>query len=297
MTDIYRDLRYLRVPVEDLDGAEAFATGIFGLQPGDHDDANRRFRSDARNYAICYTAEAGPAAVALTVAHARELDEAEARLEAACPGLPRQRLDAAACAARQIKAGLSVIAPNGVVVEIVWRPLTSGWRYHGSRDAGITGLQSVQIACTDPAANEDFWTRGIGAEVSDWAGDAVFLRIDDAHHRIALYPSDRDGLLGAVWEVDGINAVMQGWYLFQARQVPVVHGPGRQPTSGAMFVTARGPGGLLHSYAHGMERGAAVTGRGPRQFADAALSHCAWGSPCTAPEFLGKDEFLGRDER
>ncbi|MEN2977061.1 VOC family protein [Tistrella bauzanensis] len=289
MTDLYRDLRYLRVPVDDLDAATAFATGVFGLQAGDRDDETAHFRSDARNYAIAYTTSGGPAAVALSVALARDLDTAEARLA----DWPCRRLTADDCAGRQIKAGIAVTAPNGVVVEIVWRPLSSGWRYHGPRDAGITGLQSVQLACADIAANEDFWVRGIGARVSDWAGDAVFLAIDDAHHRIALYPSARDGLLGAVWAVDGINAVMQGWYLFQARQVPVVHGPGRQPTSGAMFVTARGPGGVLHSYATGMEQGPALAARGPRQFAAEALSHCAWGSPCGLSEFGGEPELGG----
>ena len=29
------------------------------------------------------------------------------------------------------------MAPNGVAVGIVWRPLTSGRRYHGTRNAGI----------------------------------------------------------------------------------------------------------------------------------------------------------------
>ena len=69
------------------------------------------------------------------------------------------------------------------------------------RDAGITGFQAVQLACTDITANETFWTEGLGARVSDWAGDATFLAIDAAHHRVALYPSERNGILGAVWAV------------------------------------------------------------------------------------------------
>lgn len=282
MSFAYRDLRYLRLPTDDLDAASAFAVGVFGLQPGDRDEANARFRSDARNYALCYSKEDG-AAVALTVARAEDLDEAETRL---APWSPR-RLTAEECVSRQVKAGLAVAAPNGVVVELVWRPLTSGWRYHGPRDAGITGFQSVQLACTDIAANEAFWSKGIGAEVSDWAGDAAFLRIDDAHHRIALYPSAQDGILGAVWAVESINNVMQNWYFLQSAQVPIVHGPGRQPTSNAIFVTGRGPGGIFYSYAAETEHGSQIAARGPRQFAEHARSHDAWGSACTAPEFTG----------
>lgn len=285
MSVTYRDLRYVRVAVDDLDAASRFATEVFGLEAGARDEAYARFRSDARAYALCYTTAGDGGAVALTVAEAKDLDAAEARLAAWAP----RRLTAEEAARRLVKAGLAVVAPNGVTVEIVWRPLASGWRYHGPRDAGITGFQAVQLACTDVAANETFWVEGIGATVSDWAGEAAFLRIDEAHHRIALYPSDRDGLLGATWAVEGINNVMQDWYFLQGRQLPIAHGPGRQPTSGAMFVTTRGPGGLLYSHAADTASGPEIAQRGPRQFADTALSHCAWGSPCTVREFMGGD--------
>lgn len=285
MTTLYRDLRYIRVGVDDLDAATAFASGVFGLQAADRDETHARFRSDARNYAVCYSRAGDGNAVALTVPRAEDLDELSARLAAYAP----RRLTPDEAAARQVKAGIAVEAPNGVTVELVWRPLTSGWRYHGPRDAGITGFQAVQLACTDIAANEKFWTEGIGLEVSDWAGDAVFLRLDEMHHRVALYPSSKDGILGATWAVEGINNVMQNWYHLQNCQQPVIHGPGRQPTSEAIFVTTRGPGDLLYSYAAETASGPEIAGRGPRQFADAALSHCAWGSPCSAPEFMGGD--------
>ncbi|MGR9202248.1 VOC family protein [Rhizobium leguminosarum] len=286
MTQRYRDLRYLRVPVDDLNAAAAFAGDVFGLQPADRDDENARFRSDARNYALCYTREKGPAAVALTVAQEEDLDVAEARLRTWTP----RRLDREECRIRQIKAGLVALAPNTVSVEIVWRPLTSGWRYHGPRDAGIIGFQAVQLACADIRANEDFWVNGIGADISDWAGDAVYLRIDDAHHRIALYPSGRDGVLGATWAVESMNNVMQDWYFFQSRQIPIIHGPGRQPASNAIFVTGSGPGGIYYTYAAEIDSGPHITTRGPRQFPDTALSHCSWGSPTSAPEFLGGED-------
>lgn len=286
MRQHYRDLRYLRIPVDDLNAAAAFAGDVFGLQPADHDDENARFRSDARNFALCYTRAEGPAAVALTVAQQEDLDAAEERLSVWKP----RRLDQKECRIRQIKDGLIVTAPNKVSVEIVWRPLTSGWRYHGPRDAGITGFQAVQLACTDIHANEDFWINGVGADVSDWAGDAVYLRIDEAHHRIALYPSGRDGVLGATWAVESINNVMQDWYFFQSRQIPIVHGPGRQPASNAVFVTGSGPGGIYYTYAAEIDSGPHIAARGPRQFPHTALSHCAWGSPTSAPEFSGGED-------
>ena len=285
MTVRYRDLRYLRVEVDDLDAATRFAADLFGLQPADRDETRVTFRSDARNYAICFSRAHDGDAVALTVADASDLEKVAERLTAA--GHASRRLSEAEAVARQAKAALAVAAPNGVTVEIVWRPMTSGWRYHGPRDAGIVGLQAVSLACTDIVANEAFWTRGLGLTVTDWVGDAAFLALDDAHHRVALYPSRRDGILGATWAVESKDNVMVNWYFLQHAQAPIVAGPGRQPASNAMFVTTRGPRGLLMSYAAETELGPHIVARGPRQFPATAASHCAWGSPTEQPEFLG----------
>jgi 2,3-dihydroxy-p-cumate/2,3-dihydroxybenzoate 3,4-dioxygenase len=285
MTYPYRDLRYLRVEVDDLDAAARFASELFGLQVADRTESRAMFRSDARNYAICFSRRGDGEAVALTVADSADLDRLAERLTAA--GYSPRRLDAAAAAMRQAKEVLAVAAPNGVMVEIVWRPLTSGWRYHGPRDAGIVELQAVSIASTDIAADEAFWTRGLGLTVTDWAGDAAYLALDEAHHRVALYPSTRNGILGATWAVESKNNVMTNWYALQKAQVPIAAGPGRQPASNAIFVTARGPRGLLMSYVAETDTGPHIAARGPRQFPDLATSHCAWGSPTEQPEFLG----------
>lgn len=285
MKQNYRELGYVRVNTGNMGKTKAFASEVFGLQLGESDEDNLRFRSDHRNYSICYSAGKSADAVALTVGSFDALEHAETQLAQWSP----VRLSDAECLTRQIKAGLAVVAPNGLAVELVWRPLVSGWRYHGPRDAGIVGLQSVQMACTDMAANESFWVQGIGLQVSDWVGDAAFLQIDESHHGISLYPSDHDGLLGVVWAVEALNNVMQGWYNFQSHQVPIVHGPGRHSASDAIFVTAKGPDGIFYSYAAETDTGAHIAARGPRQFANTNLSHCVWGSPCSAPEFKGGD--------
>lgn len=286
MTVRYRDLRYLRVEVDDLDAATRFAADLFGLQPADRDDTRAMFRSDTRNYSICFSRARDGEAVALTVGDPADLDRIADQLKAA--GHASRRLGAAECAARQAKAVLAATAPNGVSVEIVLRPMTSGWRYHGPRDAGIVELQSVSLVSTNIAADEAFWTRGLGLTATDWAGDAVFLALDEAHHRVALYPSKQNGIFGVTFAVENKNNVMANWYFMQKAQVPIIAGPGRQPASNAMFVTMRGPRGLLMSYAAETDSGPHIVARGPRQFPDVAASHCAWGSPTEQPEFLGR---------
>ena len=173
MTYPYRDLRYLRVEVDDLDAAARFASELFGLQVADRTDRGD-VPLDARNYAICFSRPGDGEAVALTVAESADLDRLAERLTAA--GHSPRRLDAAAAVARQAKEVLAVAAPNGVMIEIVWRPLASGWRYHGPRDAGIVELQAVSIASTDVAADEAFWTRGLGLTVADWQATPPTLR-------------------------------------------------------------------------------------------------------------------------
>ena len=283
---IYRDLRYVRIEVDDLDAGSQFVTTGFGLQAADRGNDLAMFRSDARNYSLCLSKANLGNAVALTVATRAELDSLAERITKA--GFEPKFLSDDAAAVRQAKSVVAVVSPNGVTVEIVWRPLTSGWRYHGPRDAGITGLQSVSLACTDIAVNERFWVGALGLRVTDWAGEATYLTIDEAHHRIALYPSKQDRILGASWAVEGRDPLMANWYFLQKSQMPVVAGPGRQPTSDAMFVTTRGPGDLLMTYSAGMDAGAHIARRGPRQFPNLASSHCAWGSPTTQEEFLGE---------
>lgn len=285
MSAPYRDLRYLRLPVPNLDAAVDFGREVLGLQLEEHKNDSLYFRSDARNHSLCFTATGGAASIAITVAERADLDVIFARLDSA--GHRPAWLTEPQAALRQIKAGVTVAAPNGVYVDIVWRPLTSGWPFHGARPTGMVGLQAVQMACTDVAANEMFWTKALGGTVSDWAGAAAFINIDGAHHRVALYPSRRDGVLGITFEVKDTDHVMRNWYFMQSRQLPVAHGPGRQPTSGASFVSMQGLGGILYSYATAMDEPGT---NGPRQFPDEALSHCAWGSASQMDEFKGRSE-------
>ncbi len=281
------ELRYIRLATDSLDQDTAFACDILGLQLADKTDEDSYLRSDARACSLCYSAADKVDAIALTVGKNEDLADVKTQLLSF--GIDAEPIDAAGCTVRKIKAGLVCAAPNGVKIEFVWRPLTSGWRYHGSRDAGITELQSVQLACTDIASNERFWTEILGGVVSDWVGDTAYIRFDGFHHRVALYPSKNDGILGVDFAAEGINNIMQNFYFLNSRQVPVVQGPGCQTASGKMFVTAKGPRGILYSYSTGMAEGAAVTDRIARQFANEPLSHCSWGSETVQPEFLGRE--------
>ena len=125
-------------------------------------------------------------------------------------------------------------------------------RYHGERDAGITGFSHIGLCTTDAARDEAFWTQVCNARVSDRIGDAPLLRIDEVHHTIAMFPTDRAGIQHINHQVESGDDVMRSFNFLTERQVPMVFGPGRHPTSSAKFLYFEGPDGMVFEYSSGV---------------------------------------------
>jgi 2,3-dihydroxy-p-cumate/2,3-dihydroxybenzoate 3,4-dioxygenase len=276
---IIEQLRYVRLGTADLDSACRFATEILGLEPVGRSADHAWFRSDDRDHTVVYVAGSDEQVVGLEVRDTAALSSADDRLAAA--GFRTSRGDAAACELRRVKALLVVDGPGGQMIEFVVRPLHTGWRYFPTRDSGITGLTAVALRCTAIAESEAFWTAMLGGAVRDWAGESAYIGFDPAHHRIALHPSSRTGILAVEFAVESIDQVMQASYFLPGAQVRVMQGPGRRPTSGQIFLTFEGPDGILYSVT--TEAGEPVAR--PRQFGAAAASYCCWGSENRIEEF------------
>ena len=139
-----------------------------------------------------------------------------------------------------------------------------------------------------PAEALKFWTGLLSGRVSDYVGRSAYVRTDAAHHRVALYESATDGILEVQFGVESVDQLMQNSYFMQGSQVPIAHGPGRRPASGQMFLSLRGPDGMLFGLGSG---GAEITGADhlPRQFRHAANSLCAWGRRSDVPEWHADD--------
>jgi 2,3-dihydroxy-p-cumate/2,3-dihydroxybenzoate 3,4-dioxygenase len=276
-------LRYVRLGTRDLPAAIDFARRILGLELVEKTDTQAAFRSDFRDHTLVYAVgEPGLQAVAFEVRAIETLDTAQQLLEQ--HGYKVTRGDAAGAQQRKVKAFASFQDRGGNPIELVVRPLQSGWRYFPSRDAGIVGLESIALRATANGADEDLWTKLFNGRVSDWIGDAAYIRFDDAHHRLALHPAKTAGVLAIEYAVESVDQLMQNSYFLQSAQVRTVHGPGRRPTSNQMFLTFVGPDGVLFSYVAEGTKIDEATHR-PRQFARAAKSFCAWGSHTDVPEF------------
>jgi 2,3-dihydroxy-p-cumate/2,3-dihydroxybenzoate 3,4-dioxygenase len=279
-----KDLRYVRLGTADLDAAVRYAVTILGLELVRRDASGAYLRADDRDHTLAYH-QGDPLdhVVGFELQTARELEHAAAELATA--GHVVRAGTKSECEQRRVEAFVAFKDPSGNAIELVLRPAHSGRRFFPSRDAGITGFSHVGLHSISPRADEAFWTQVCNARVSDWIGEAPLLRIDPVHHRMALFPSKRHGVQHVNHQVESIDDVMRSYYFLCERNVPIRFGPGRHPTSGAMFLYFEGPDGMIFEYSCGVRMIDDEESYRPRQFPTALSSFCAWGSKPDIPEF------------
>jgi 2,3-dihydroxy-p-cumate/2,3-dihydroxybenzoate 3,4-dioxygenase len=280
------DIRYVRLGTGNLDLAEGYARDVLGLELARNEAGGRYFRSDNRDHTLVYF-EGDPRdhTVGFELRTPEELQAAAAELNNANIEVRAGSPDE--CEQRRVKSFIHFTDPTGNKIDLVVGPHHSGRRYFPSRDAGITGFSHVGLCTTDAQRDERFWTQVLGARVSDRIGEAALLRIDEVHHKVALFPTTRAGVQHVNHQVESIDDLMRAWYMLQKRGVRVVFGPGRHPTSGAMFLYFEGPDGMVFEYSTGVRsiRPEEEASYQPRQFPSANESFCMWGSVPDIAEF------------
>jgi 2,3-dihydroxy-p-cumate/2,3-dihydroxybenzoate 3,4-dioxygenase len=274
-TPLVSSVCYVRHAVSEPQACARFVSDVFGLQQVADQDGEIAFRSDDRFRTVSLSRDRDDGtSVGIEVWDEAALQEVGERLREHSFAVRIANPDE--CRRRYVYSALLAEDASGNRIDLVTRPTRSGRRYFPPRDAGIVEFQGIGIRSTDHVRDLAFW-RLLGAEVTDWVGDVAYLRIDNLHHRIALYPSRRNGLLYAAFEVEALDQIMQNSYFMQESQVKIVQGPGRQSASRQIFLHVEGPDGLILSYVNGM---AEISGdpRPARQFPLTATSLCNWGS-------------------
>jgi 2,3-dihydroxy-p-cumate/2,3-dihydroxybenzoate 3,4-dioxygenase len=280
------DIRYVRLGTPDLDGSVKYATDVLGLEVAERSNKTVYLRSDSRDHTLVYfEGDARDHTAAFEVDTAKELDDALQTLENA--GVRAVRGTAEEAEQRHARDFIRFNDLSGNRIELVFAPHHSGRRFFGSRDAGITGFSHIGLRTLDGRRDEEFWTTLLGAKVSDRIGEAALLRIDDVHHKIALFPSSFPGVQHINHQVESIDDVMRAYYILRERNIPIKFGPGRHPTSGAMFLYFEGPDGMVYEYSTGVRM---ITEEDektyrPRDFPMVPSSFCMWGSRPDIPEF------------
>ncbi len=275
---------YVRLAVGEPNAYARFVSDIFGLQRVSEEGEQISFRSDDRFRTVSLGRDvAGNGSIGVEVWDDEALDQIERRLVDL--GFAARRASPEECRLRYVQSAVLAEDASGNRIDLVVRPMRSARRYFPPRDAGITRFHGVGLRSASAARDLAFW-KALGAQVSDWVGDIAYLRIDGLHHRVALYPSKRNGLLYAAFEVEALDQIMQNSYFMQENQVKIVQGPGRESASQQIFLHVEGPDGVIFSYVHGMtDLGAAP--RLARQYTLSAASLCNWGSQCHDVPELG----------
>ena len=283
-TPLVASVCYVRQAVSEPLACARFVSDIFGLQQVAAQDGELAFRSDDRFRTVSLSRDQHEgASIGVEAWDETALQEIGERLREHGFAVRSASLDE--CGRRYVQSALLTNDASGNRIDLVIRPTRSGRRYFPPRDAGIVQFQGIGLRSTDHVRDLAFW-RLLGAEVTDWVGDIAYLRIDHLHHRVALYPSRRNGLLYAAFEVEGLDQIMQNSYFMQDNQARSVQGPGRQSASGQVFVHVEGPDGLILSYVNGMAE-VGDKPRPPRQFPLTATSLCNWGSESKGVPELG----------
>ncbi|HZH08310.1 MAG TPA: VOC family protein [Lautropia sp.] len=280
------DIRYVRLGTTDLAAASRYATEVLGLEIARRTERAIYFRSDGRDHTLCYfSGDTGDHTAAFEVDSCDELDRAVEALAAAGHAVQRGSADEAE--QRHVGEFVNFRDPSGNSIDLVYAPHHSGRRYFPSRDAGITGFSHIGLRTLDARRDEAFWTGLMSARVSDRIGAAPLLRIDEVHHKIALFPSSFAGVQHINHQVESIDDVMRAFYILQERGVRILFGPGRHPTSGAVFLYFVGPHDMIYEYSTGVRliSPEEEAEHRPRSFPAVPSSFCMWGSKPDIPEF------------
>ena len=217
-------------------------------------------------------------------ANREDLDQAATELEKL--GHPFHIGTPAEANSRMVRDFISFTDPTGNRIEIAWRPAVSGTRYHGTRDAGITGFSHIGLCTTDPVRDEASWTQVCNARVSDRIGDAALLRIDEVHHSIALFPTDRAGIQHINHQVETGDDIMRSLHFLNERRVRITFEPGRHPSSSAKFLYFEGPDGMVFEYSSGVRSIADELLYRERQLRSDPKGFCQWGAKPQIREFM-----------
>lgn len=278
------DICYVRLGTADLDSAVRYATTILGLEIATRESQIVYLRADERDHTLVYVAgDPRDQTVGFELRDHSELAAAAVTLENA--GHVVRLGSAGECNERRVNGFINCRDPSGNSIDLVVGPAHSGRRYSGSRDAGITRFSHVGLCSTAPRRDEVFWTELCNARVSDRIGEAPLLRIDQVHHKIALFPARACGVQHVNHQVESIDDIMRSHYFLQDKGVKIRFGPGRHPTSGAVFLYFEGPDGMTFEYSSGVRLIEDEASHVSRQFPSTFASFCAWGSKPDIPEF------------
>ncbi|MGA4987273.1 VOC family protein [Nonomuraea bangladeshensis] len=246
------DIAYVRSGAADLDTAVRFAVDVVGMELTAQENGVAYLRADQRHHCLALVeGESGVISSGFTVRDEDALAAAETELEKA--GVAVARGGAEEARSRRVRDFLSFDDPFGNRVDLVIDQVTLTAPVRHGREAGITEFGHLCLDAPDVREAYCFWNGLFNARVSDWIGDwACLMRIDQVHHKLAVFQGSQPGLCHINFQVDSLDDVMRNWHFLEANGVEIEMGPGRHPQSTAVFVYFKGPEGITYEYSWGV---------------------------------------------
>jgi len=100
-----------------------------------------------------------------------------------------------------------------------------------------------------------------------------------------MFPADHGGIQHINHQVESADDVMRSLRFLKERQIRIVFGPGRHPSSSGKFLYFEGPDGMVFEYSSGVKMIADELLYRERQLSFDPAGFCEWGAKPDVPEF------------
>jgi 2,3-dihydroxy-p-cumate/2,3-dihydroxybenzoate 3,4-dioxygenase len=150
--------------------------------------------------------------------------------------------------------GFRFFDPDGRAVEVVCDSARRQHRALGKGEAIPVGLSHVVLHSPNHKGLAEFYQQALGFRLSDWIGDfMVFLRCNNAHHRLAILPGP-PALNHVAFDVSSVDELMRGLARMHENGVTLSWGPGRHTAGDNTFCYFLTPNGNAVEYTSDLEQ-------------------------------------------
>ncbi|SAL68667.1 glyoxalase/bleomycin resistance protein/dioxygenase [Caballeronia udeis] len=280
----YDRLAYVALNVTDLAASRHFYEHEVGLQFSGKGPLGELYLrcGYAHHCMVLYTAaKPGLKRIAFEMADSVALRDLRDRVQGR--GLATHEVQQEHYVAKAADGAFQIVEPvTGVTLEFFSGMEAFGGQPFVPTVAKIQRLGHIGIRSPDIKSTAEFFMSVLGFALSDFVDSkAYFLRCppNPFHHSMALGHGAEAGLHHINFMVSEIDDVGRGIARFTKESIPIVHGPGRHPPSGSVFLYFLDPDGMTVEYSYGMEEfPPGMDARKPRMLAPVPESIDYWGS-------------------
>jgi 2,3-dihydroxy-p-cumate/2,3-dihydroxybenzoate 3,4-dioxygenase len=252
-------LGHVALNVTDVARSRAFYENKVGLQYSGTSQSSGavflRCSDSYHNVALYPSTDPGLKHIGWEMESAAELDALAQ--SCAAHGIPFDELSRDSCLELHLGRTLRVVEPASETTHLFYETM---WSFGGvpfePTLAKIQRLGHIVLQVADFERSLSFYTDVLGFRISDRFGSEVaFMRAfpNPYHHSLAIGRGDRSKFHHVNFMVSEIDDIGRGYWRFNRSQIPIVHGPGRHPPSGSVFLYFLDPDGLTVEYSFGME--------------------------------------------